>query len=54
MFRRFLCEEDGVTAIEYSLIGVLVLVGAITALDAAGASIKTNIYDIIQAMAESI
>lgn len=49
MLLNFLLDERGVTAVEYSLIGVLVVVGAIAAFDRMGEELKVGIYDIIEA-----
>jgi pilus assembly protein Flp/PilA len=39
--RRFLCEEGGATAIEYSLIAALISLGIIGAINSTGQSIST-------------
>jgi Flp pilus assembly pilin Flp len=54
MFDRFLSEDDGTTAAEYGLIGVLIVVAAIGAMTATGAAIEENLYDIIEATAAII
>ncbi|WP_321953577.1 Flp family type IVb pilin [Burkholderia cenocepacia] len=38
---RFVCDEDGVTAIEYGLIAALIAIGIIAALSTVGKDLKT-------------
>jgi len=41
MITKFMCDEDGATAIEYGLIAALIAVVIITALIAVGSSLST-------------
>ncbi len=54
MNNGFLTDTRGVTAIEYGLIGVLILVAAIPAMVLTGDAIKTNLYDILEVVAAAI
>ena len=42
MFKRFLKDESGATAIEYGLIAALIAVGIITAVTSIGGKLKTT------------
>jgi pilus assembly protein Flp/PilA len=42
IFRNFIANEDGATAIEYGLIAVLIAVVIITALTTIGTNLNTN------------
>jgi len=44
MFRKFLTDELGSTAIEYGLIAALIAVGIIAGMSATGTSVN-NLYD---------
>jgi pilus assembly protein Flp/PilA len=48
--KRFLREEDGVTAIEYGLIAALIAVGIITAVTAVGDNLETTFTAISTAL----
>ncbi|HMV67623.1 MAG TPA: Flp family type IVb pilin [Myxococcota bacterium] len=50
----FLAEEDGITAMEYGLIGTLIVVTAMGAITALGDAVADNLYDIIEATAAII
>jgi|JI7StandDraft_1071085.scaffolds.fasta_scaffold101769_2 Flp pilus assembly pilin Flp len=50
----FFNDERGVAAIEYSLIAALVTVGAIASMDRFGQSLEDNLYDIIEAISNSL
>jgi Flp pilus assembly pilin Flp len=54
MFGRFVREDDGITAIEYGLIGVLITVAAAPAIQIMGEAIQNNLYDIIGAISNII
>jgi Flp pilus assembly pilin Flp len=47
-------EEDGISAMEYSLIGALIVVGVITTTHELSISLQDNIYEVVGAMAEVI
>ncbi len=46
MFKKFLSDESGATAIEYGLIAALVSVAAIAALTAMGDSLSTMFFTV--------
>ena len=50
----FWMEEDGISAMEYSLIGALIVVGVITTTHELSISLQDNIYEVVGAMAEVI
>ncbi len=43
---NFICEDDGVTAIEYGLIAALIAVAIIVALTTLGQSLESNFNEI--------
>ena len=50
MFKKFLKDESGATAIEYGLIAALVSVAGIVALEAMGGSLSTLFTDVSNKM----
>ena len=46
MFKKFIRDESGATAIEYGLIAALVSVAAIAALTAMGDSLSTMFFNV--------
>lgn len=48
--KEFWQDEEGLTAVEYAVAGALISVGVIAAFTALGASIKTAINELIDAM----
>jgi pilus assembly protein Flp/PilA len=51
--KRFLSEEDGVTAIEYGLIAALIAVVIILALTAVGSELKAIFTDVETALIDA-
>lgn len=54
MVWRFILEEDGVTAIEYSLIGVLITVASINAMDRMGRELGDSIYIVMGVISAAV
>jgi len=54
MFKSFLREEQGVTAIEYGLIAALIAVAVIVALTALGDALSSNFDQVSSAVTGAI
>lgn len=50
MMKNFWQEEEGLTMVEYALIGALVVVGAITAFTQLGKNVSTKVNSIATAV----
>ena len=50
MMKNFWNEEEGLTMVEYALIGALVVVGAITAFTTLGKNVSTKVNSIATAV----
>lgn len=53
LVKRFIREDDGVTAIEYALIAALIAVAIITSLELLGGSISETFEEIEDAIANA-
>ena len=53
MMKNFWKEEEGLTMVEYALIGALVVVGAITAFTTLGTNVSTKVNRIATAVGSS-
>ena len=53
MMKNFWTEEEGLTMVEYALIGALVVVGAITAFTTLGTNVSTKVNRIATAVGAS-
>ena len=54
MLAKFLCNEDGATAIEYGLIAALISVVIIAALQLTGNSLKTVFNNVASTLSSSV
>ena len=53
LFKRFLCDENGATAIEYGLIAAGISVAIIAVVNALGGQLVTTFYSVSSSLANA-